>query len=241
MTALASEKQTSVLRRDELAKTHRDAMFELLSAHFDGVHRSHFDRDLEEKSHVILIWKQGRLAGFSTLLLFESEFEGRPMTIVYSGDTIVARDAWGSTSLPRAWIASVRELRAEFPRGRYFWLLITSGFRTYRFLPVFWREFFPRFDAATPEEYRRLMNHLSTVRFRSQYHSDLGIVRFETPQRLKGLLREVPAGRENDPHIAFFLSKNPGHSSGDELVCLTELTDSNLTPAGCRMVASPPP
>ena len=41
----------------------------------------------------------------------------------------------------------------------------------------------------------------------------------------------------NDPHVAFFLKRNPGHGDGDELVCLTELSDDNLTRAGRRMVA----
>ena len=38
------------------------------------------------------------------------------------------------------------------------------------------------------------------------------------------------------PHIAFFLATNPGHVRGDELVCLTELCDENLTRAGRRMI-----
>jgi hypothetical protein len=31
-------------------------------------------------------------------------------------------------------------------------------------------------------------------------------------------------------YVAFFLSRNPGHAAGDELVCLTELSPANLTP-----------
>ena len=65
-------------------------------------------------------------------------------------DTIVRRDAWGSSALPRTWIASVNALRRHYPRGRYYWLLITSGYRTYRFLPLFWRNFAPCFDEPTP-------------------------------------------------------------------------------------------
>jgi len=35
-----------------------------------------------------------------------------------------------------------------------------------------------------------------------------------------------------DPHIAFFTRVNSGYLSGDELVCLTPLKSSNLTPEG---------
>jgi hypothetical protein len=38
-----------------------------------------------------------------------------------------------------------------------------------------------------------------------------------------------------DPHVAFFLNRNPGWRRGDELVCLTEIAFENLTPAGRRM------
>ena len=126
------------------------------------------------------------------------------------------------------------------PPGRCFWLLLTSGFRTYRFLPVFWREFFPRFDAPTPAGMARLLHELASRQFGSQFDARTGIVRFEHPQRLRPGLKEIPAGRADDPHVAFFLSHNPGHDRGDELVCLTEITVDNLTRAGQRMMRPPP-
>jgi hypothetical protein len=67
-----------------------------------------------------------------------------------------------------------------------------------------------------------------------------GIVRLEHPQVLKDHLAEVPRGRIADPHVSFFLGRNPGHHRGDELVCLAELTDRNLTEAGHRMTRGLP-
>jgi hypothetical protein len=54
---------------------------------------------------------------------------------------------------------------------------------------------------------------------------------------LLGPLGDVPTGRELNAHIAFFLTRNPGHAAGDELACLTEITEDNLTAAGRRMLA----
>ncbi|MBI4661340.1 MAG: hypothetical protein HY735_21160, partial [Verrucomicrobia bacterium] len=158
-----------------------------------------------------------------------------PVSVIYSGDTIVEREAWGTPTLARAWIASVNRLRETYWRGDYYWLLLTSGFRTYRFLPVFWREFHPRFDSSVPACRKRLLDHLALERFGRQYDSATGIVRFAQPQRLRGKLSAIPPGRAIDPHVAFFLSCNPGHRNGDELVCLTELSPGNLTAAGRRM------
>ncbi len=221
--------------RAELSSWQKAAMFELLAEHFKGVKTEQFARDLAEKNLALLLEREDRLVGFSTLLAYTTTFEGTNINVVYSGDTIVTPDAWGTTALPRAWVAGVEALRTTLPPGRCFWLLLTSGFRTYRFLPVFWREFFPRWDVATPPELQRLLDQLASHHFSRQFDASAGIVRFYNPQQLRAGLKEIPAGREQDPHVAFFLLRNPGHARGDELVCLTELCPENLTAAGRRM------
>jgi hypothetical protein len=164
------------------------------------------------------------------------DVEGSAVTAIYSGDTIVAPEAWGSPALARTWIAAVNHLRASFPERACYWLLLTSGFRTYRFLPVFWREFYPRCGAPTPRKAQQLLDHLARARYGAAFDRGAGIVRFLQPQRLRAELRETAAGRRKDQHVAFFLERNPGHQEGDELVCITEIDGSNLTPAGRRMV-----
>jgi hypothetical protein len=120
--------------------------------------------------------------------------------------------------------------------GRLIWLLLTSGFRTYRFLPVFLREFYPRFGRQTPAEWDRMRLELATARFGSLYCPQRGVVRFAQPQRLRPELAEIPPGRALDPDVQFFLERNPGHVHGDELVCIASLDQDNLAPAGRRVV-----
>jgi hypothetical protein len=229
----------TALPRGQLNPARQAAMFALLDGHFEGVTVAQFAADLAEKSHVILLERDERLVGFSTLLIYETAHRDEPVTVVYSGDTIVAPEAWHSPVLSRAWITTVNALRHDHPHGRYYWLLLTSGFRTYRFLPVFWREFFPCHDRPIPPDSRDLRDHLAREKFGAAYDSNRGIVRFNRPQRLRASLAGLPPGKTADPHVSFFLRQNPAHHEGDELVCLTELVESNLTPAGRRMVARP--
>lgn len=238
--ALAVE-STQAIRRAELTGAQRDEMFALLTGYFDGVAREQFEEDLAEKDWVIHLRRETRLVGFSTLLSREIAFEGTCITAIYSGDTIVAPEAWGAPELARAWIATVNRLRALAPERRCYWLLLTSGFRTYRFLPVFWRDFFPRAGVATPDVHQRLIDRLAREQYREKYDAMSGLVRFPRPQRLRGRLAEIPAGRVADRDIAFFLEKNPGHMRGDELACMTEIVETNLTGAGRRMVAETRP
>jgi hypothetical protein len=246
-SAAAPPTATRLVARADLSAADRSAMYDLLAAHFDGVSPDRFGQDLGEKNWVVLVERAGRLVGFTTLLAYETTAPGvgpggspGPVSIVYSGDTIVAPEAWNTAALPRAWIESVVALRRRYPRGPFVWLLITSGFRTYRLLPVFWRSFHPRHDAPTPPARQRLLDFLAAERFGGQYDAASGVVRLADPQRLRGDLAGVPAGRAEDPHVAFFAARNPGHAAGDELACLTDLTPSNLTPAGRRMAAAVP-
>jgi hypothetical protein len=220
----------------DLTAAHQDEMFQLLADHFDGVTPGQFSRDLDEKNLALLLRRGHQLVGFSTQLACTTRFKDELVNVIYSGDTIVTPEAWGTTALPRAWVAGVNALKATLPPGRCFWLLLTSGFRTYRFLPVFWREFFPRFDIPTPPEIQSLLNQVAKERFGAQFDPDSGIVRFTHPQRLRAGLQMIPPGRERDSHTAFFLERNPEHANGDELVCLSELCPENLTAAGQRMM-----
>lgn len=224
-----------LVRREDLTEAEREAMYGLLAGHFAGVTRERFAADLAEKTWVLLLEDEEGLRGFSTLLLYESSPPGEEVcTVVYSGDTIVDPAAWGSAALPRCWIAAVRRLREEHPKGRLWWLLLTSGFRTYRFLPVFWKDFWPRWNASAPAEVQKRIDWLAREKL-GDYLKREGIVRFPQPQKLRGELAEVPEGRLEDPHVTFFLEKNPGWGEGDELVCLTEIAEGNLTAAGRRM------
>ena len=229
----------ALIAQPALTAAHRDAMFQLLAAHFDGVTRAEFERDLAEKNWALLLMRGERLVGFTTLLAYVTSFQDEQIAVIYSGDTIVAPVAWGGSKLPRAWIAAVNQLRASLTPARCFWLLLTSGFRTYRFLPVFWRDFWPQQGAPTPSAQSRLLEHLARGRFGHQFDPATGLVRFPHPQRLCKTLNLVPAGRAVDPHVAFFLGRNPGHAQGDELVCITEIAPENLTAAGQRVVNSP--
>jgi hypothetical protein len=207
---------------EALASAQRGAMYAIFRSQFPDTPREAFDRDLDAKNWVLLLEDErtGAPAGFSTML--------------HSGDTVVSESAAGSPSLSKCWIGAVNRLRGDDP-APLFWLLIVSGFRTYRFLPVYWRRFYPRYDEPTPPETQALMETLAAERFGSRYDRDKGIVRLETPEILRPELREIPEHRLADPHVAYFASRNPGYRRGDEMVCIAELSIDNTTPAGRRM------
>jgi hypothetical protein len=229
-----------LIARHALTHSQQARMLEILSNNFAQITPDRFAADLAEKNWVILIKDdENRLVGFSTILLYTTTFEGSPLAVLYSGDTIIERDAWGSAALPRTWIHSVWQLHAaQCPTLPLYWLLLTGGYRTYRFLSVFWRRFYPSYEADTPERFRRLLHQLARGKFGNRFDPASGVVRLGQP--LCNALLPVPDGKRTDPNVAFFLEKNPGYPRGDELACLCELSRDNLTPAGWRMVSTAP-
>jgi hypothetical protein len=161
---------------------------------------------------------------------------GERLTGIFSGDTIVDREYWGETVLARVWSQHAFRLAASIRDSRVHWFLICSGYKTYRFLPAFFREFYPTFERPTPRRIRDAMRALASVKYPREFDAGRGVVRPERPAPLMSGVADVTLQRLADPHVAFFVEANPGHADGDELVCLTELVASNLTPAGRRMV-----
>lgn len=228
---------SSSIPRADLTAAEIQAMFNVFCENFDGATLESFTRDLDNKNWVILLRDVATLTlqGFSTLSLYETLFKNNPISVVYSGDTIIRPAYWGTPELPTAWIKTVLEKSAAMPQPLY-WLLISSGYKTYRFLTVFYKEFYPRYDQPTPPEAQAILQQLAADRFGADYLPELGIVRFaqgSTP--LREGVAEVTDERLRDPHIAFYIEANPGHVNGDELVCLTRIHPDNFTPAGRRM------
>jgi len=226
-----------VFPRVELTNEHIHNMFTLFQEFYQANFET-FQRDLNNKNWVILLedTESGSIQGFSTLAFYKSILKGEEIGVVYSGDTIIRPAFWGTPELPRAWIKSVLEIGSTLPKPLY-WLLISSGYKTYRFLTVFYKEFYPRYDQPTPPEIQGVIHYLASERFGSEYDPDLGVVRFTqgaTP--LRAGVAEVSERRLKDPHVSFFVKKNPGYIEGDELVCLTLINPDNFTPAGKRMV-----
>lgn len=224
--------------RSDLRTSCVNEMFMLFCRHFSGVTRSQFIQDLDAKSWVILLTEGAQLRGFTTLDFQITHFRGKKESVVYSGDTIMDPQAWNSSILSRAWIEAVYDLHRRLGQGPLWWLLITSGFRTYRMLPVFWREFFPCCNVSTPDDIQQRLNTYARERFASCFDSETGIVRFPDPQSLLPHLGGIPNGRLRNRHVTFFDQHNPGHTRGDELVCITRIDDTNLSAAGHRVVAS---
>lgn len=211
----------------DLSENDLERMYFLMSKNYDAVSRSKFEKDLEWKDEVIFLRdEKSELWGFSTLAWNPKGWNGEE-DVVFSGDTIIAAEAWGSQELVREFCRRAGEWQRASGR-RLFWLLISKGHRTYLYLPLFAKRFFPSPDRLEIE-WGRLAGTMAQKIFRTAWQEKSGVLRFEKSEgQLKEELANASNIRKNNRHVKFFLKKNPGFRRGDELVCLTEMTEDNL-------------
>ncbi len=226
----------TITSRTDLAETDIRAMVALHRRYFTGVQEDSFRQDLAEKDWVILLRDAGRLAGFSTQKLIPLTVQERSCQFLFSGDTVVDQPYWNQPGLAGGWGHLALELADRHGSQNVYWFLICKGFRTYRFLPTFFRQYYPPANGGD-DRLRPLLNAIAEARHGMEYNATSGIIH---PARARDRLADdwatIAPHRVDDPHIAFFLAANPGWRKGDELACIAPISRDNLNALGQRVI-----
>jgi hypothetical protein len=239
LNARSSLTTPQALEVADLGEADRRAMYALYRRYYDASTWTLFAADLAAKDHALLLRDEtGAVQGFSTLAVYERAFGDRAVRVIFSGDTIVDERHWGQQALAFAWLRLAGSIRAARPEVPLYWLLISKGHRTYRYLPAFSRAFLPSPDAGTAADLGALRDFLARDRFGADYDAAAGVVRFAAPRgHLRAEYAQVPDAHRRLPEVAFFLDRNPGYARGDELVCVCELAAATLRPLARRAFA----
>ena len=229
---------TQVLAATDVTPRLREAMLELMQTYYENISADQFVADLQEKQWVIVLRdSNGALCGFSTQRLIERDVDGRSITALFSGDTIVAREHWGDSALAQAWGRFALQLIDDRPGMELYWFLLSKGFRTYRYLPLFFHEFDPSPDRQMPIRAARVIDALAAGRFGHSYDAVTKTIKANgTKDRLRPGVAEITSARLRDPYIRYFVKRNPNHARGSELCCLAPLTRQNFTRAAWRVI-----
>jgi len=207
-----------------VADVDRERLFALYEMYYEGAERTRFVEDLEEKDCVILLIDGEEIVGFSTQRVFA---DGR-VRVLFSGDTIIHPQHWGTQELVRAWCRFAGRTKAEAPDVPLYWFLISKGHRTYLYLPLFFQRFHPSCDHQPDAFERALMQRLGEGRYGSRFNARSGLIDEAAPlDRLRPEIDSAP-DRVRNRHVAFFLEKNPRYADGVELLCLTEIAAENM-------------
>jgi hypothetical protein len=221
-----------------LPRAVREEMFVLMTAHFERIDRTQFLRDLDEKRSAILVRdaQSGRLRGFGSITRYETTLNGQRLAAVFAGDTVMEPDCWGHAGWLFRWAQHGYELACESPADYVALVLLTSTHRSYKFLPGFFREYYPTPSLATPENVRQKLAALVRVKFPQEYDATTGVVQLTDPTPVREERADPAAEESDDPHARYFRQLNPGYAQGNFLACVAEFTWANLSPLGRRVV-----
>jgi hypothetical protein len=209
----------------------RQEMFQLMDFHYANTFPDDFIRDLYNKSDVILLFdsKSDELVGFSTQHIFPFKISGEEILVLFSGDTIIRKEYWGSLQLSIAFGELMTDAINDNPDKEFYWMLNPKGARTFKFLPVYFIEYYPNNEIPTPERIKRIMDTLAYDLFPNRYDSKHGVIRaLPKGQYLRKEFHQSEITRNKA--LKSFFSLNPGYINGDELVCLTRLSYDNIRP-----------
>ncbi len=227
---------TAKLKPTEIAR-----MLDLMRQYFDNVAPDAFQRDLADKNWIIVLRdaETGEIYGFSTLCLLEETVDNTPVRAFFSGDTIIDKPHWGSLELERTWFHFLYSRIDAEPHCRWYWYLICKGYRTFRYLPIYFHHFYPSTED-TPAFEKQIIQHLSAVRFGDAFNHVTGIIHCENDYRLREGISDITDSERRDQRVAFFEKMNPDWRDGDELACLASLNYDNLKRCAYRILGKVP-
>ena len=125
-------------------------LYALYQTYYGGTTPELFSRDLQEKDQILILQDNQTPIGFTTLKIIHNQHQNQPIRAIFSGDTIIHHQYWGSQTLPLAWCELVGKIQAQEPHIPLYWLLIVKGDRTYRYLNVFSKQYYPNRKTPPP-------------------------------------------------------------------------------------------
>lgn len=206
-------------------------MFSLMESGYDTMQREIFDRDLLNKHYVGLILDESEtIQGFTTFAINPKKSGSAAYNILFSGDTIIAQEHWGSLVMVRGWCSAVGKIISTDRSKDWYWYLMSKGHRTYMYLPLFFNHYFPSGEERQDDiNLRGIIDRVSNILYPDNWTPKEGVIKFNSADgALSPELAEGTYKRSTNPHVAFFLERNPGFYKGDELVCLASLHPDNF-------------
>lgn len=184
---------------------------------------STFIDDLEKKDGAFIVRKKAtqEIVGFSTLGIYTFELGGKKAKGLFSGDTIIDRNYWGSRSLQNAFALKLFWEALKSPLTPQYWLLISKGYKTYLLLARNFPDFYPQRGSAQPE-LKDLVTEYCEAMFPGKLDHDSMLLDFgDNANCLKDHVAAItPEMCAADPDIAFFEQRNPSWQRGTELPCI---------------------
>ncbi len=216
-----------------------DDFYKLMEMHYENIKFEKFLADLNEKDEVFVIYEDSLVRGFSTIKKIKLEIDSDVIIGIFSGDTIIEKGYSWSMEFQKEWIKYCLKEREKNKQNniKTYWFLISKGIKTYMYLPLYFNKFYPNKNENATEIEIKIIDKYATLLYEERYVKEKGIIKNNgNNDHLKEDIIVLSEKKKENEDIKYFVNKNPGYLYGDELVCLTEISEENLTKFGKRVI-----
>ncbi len=210
-----------------LSQSDKNRMFYLMDKFYENMSLQVFLSDLHDKDYCIVLFDEDNtIQGFSTQKIIEVNLAEKVVYGVFSGDTIVHKDFWGT---PHPLFRVFGQFFEKYSRDydEFYWFLICKGYKTYKILPTFFNEFYPCYKYETPRDKQELINAFG-ISYSQDFNKSTGVIEYKgVKDKLRSGVADIDENKLKNKHTAFFVKKNPNYNSGFDMVCITSLKKPN--------------
>lgn len=222
---------SSFIALQDLKTTDTQAMYAIYSKFYQNTSHAIFINDLQHKTGAIVARTRqtNRIIGFSTLTIFDCDLHGKRIRGIFSGDTIVEPEYWGSRCLHVAFYKQILLARLRHPFTPLYWYLISKGYKTYLLLTRNFYDFYPNRNKQD-NKLRDVVSAFSKQQYPDAFDPERMLLDFGdgAPCLDDDIAKITPEIRAQEPDIAYFEDCNPSWRKGTELPCTGEISFSAL-------------
>lgn len=199
-------------------------MHGIFHKYYENAHLDIFLNDMTKKTGIFLVRRRSddALVGFSTIAILNLKMsDGKDAIGLFSGDTIIEREYWGSRALQLGFFKFLLSLKLRNPTKSLFWLLISKGYKTYLLLANNFSRFYPHPEGKYTE-FGGMVEQYCDVLFPGYYDRERKLLDFgKNYQRLRCDVAEITDEiRHRYENINYFEHCNPTWRDGTELPCI---------------------
>lgn len=232
----------SVISAKTISLDDINEMYQLFIQYYDNADFDTFKTDLNKKDAVFMIRRKDNndIAGFSTIVKkkIDGLKKGRNSYAVFSGDTIVGKEFWGTTVLHFTAVRYIIMEKLKNPASSIYWFLICKGYKTYLIMANNFNNYYPRFDNEDDPKMKGVLRTLCMKFFPEYYDEKSGLLIFgDSSMKLKENVAEITEEmKKKNSKIKYFEKMNPTWQNGTELPCTVELTFASILSGAARQV-----
>lgn len=213
--------------RNKISSTDALEMHTLFLRYYENAPLDTFIKDLGKKDGALVLREKdsNRIVGFTTVHVMQMEHDGKTINGLFSGDTIIEKQYWGSATFRKGYANYIGKLKLKYIGRPLYWFLISKGYKTYLLMTNNFVKYYPRPESDDPQM-KAIVEAYTDLMFPGYYNKKTKLLDFgDDYQKLKSITSPVTddiVGK--DKNIKFFIEQNPTWERGTELPCVAEIS-----------------